>query len=175
MKKTISYLAVVSSLVISVNLAQAEGDACDENMHGQSHGTMQGMTFNSLDTNGDGAISKAEFNAFNSRHFKKLDSNKDGKLTPEELQGGQNQTGQSPEMGHGDGTTHLDQRFNAADANHDGGLNREEAKNMPMLTMYFDEVDANKDGKVTRQEYFDAMPLLHRGKSMDMSGKSQSM
>jgi hypothetical protein len=44
---------------------------------------------------------------------------------------------------------------------------------MPMLTMYFDEVDANKDGTVTRQEYFDAMPLMHRGKTMDMSGKPQ--
>ena len=62
-----------------------------------------------------------------------------------------------------------------ADTNHDGGLDREEAKNMPMLSMYFDEVDANKDGKVTRQEYFDAMPLLHGAKKMDMSGKSQSM
>lgn len=175
MKKTISYLAIVSSLVMSVNLVHAEGEACDENMHAQSHGAMEGVTFKKLDTNGDGAISKAEFNAFNSRHFKKLDSNKDGKLTPEELQGGPSQTAQGQGMGHSDGTTHLDQRFNAADANHDGGLNREEAKDMPMLTMYFDEVDANKDGKVTRQEYFDAMPLLHRGKSMDMSGKSQSM
>ncbi len=175
MKKTIAYLAAASCFALSTNLAHAEAEACDENMHGQRHGQMDGMMFKKLDTNGDGVISKAEFNAFNARHFKKLDTNKDGKLTPDELQGGQNQTGQSPEMGHGDGTTHLDQRFNAADANHDGGLDREEAKNMPMLTMYFDEVDANKDGKVTRQEYFDAMPLLHGAKKMDMKGKSQSM
>lgn len=170
MKKTISYLAVVSSLVMSVNLAHAEGEACDENMHGQSHGAKDGMMFKKLDTNGDGVISKAEFNAFNARHFKKLDTNKDGKITPEELQGGPKQG-----MGHGDGTTHLDQRFNAADANHDGGLDREEAKEMPMLSMYFDEVDANKDGKVTRQEYFDAMPLLHGGKKMEPKGKTESM
>jgi hypothetical protein len=170
MKKTISYLAVVSSLVMSVNLAHAEGEACDENMHGQHHGQMDGMMFKKLDTNGDGVISKAEFNAFNAKHFKELDTNKDGKLTLEELQGGHKQG-----MGHGDGTTYLHQRFNAADANHDGGLDREEAKEMPMLSLYFDEVDANKDGKVTRQEYFDAMPLFHRGKNMDMSGKSQSM
>jgi hypothetical protein len=71
MKKTISYLAIVSGLVMSVNLAHAEGEACDENMHSQHHRQM--------------------------------------------------------------------------------------------------------DGKVTRQEYFDAMPLLHRGKNMDTSGKSQSM
>lgn len=79
------------------------------------------------------------------------------------------------EVGHNDGTTHLDQRFYAADANHDGGLDREEAKNMPMLTKYFDEVDTNKDGKVTRQEYFDAMPLLHGVKKIDTHAKPQSM
>jgi Ni/Co efflux regulator RcnB len=83
--------------------------------------------------------------------------------------------GQGMEAGHNDGTTHLDRRFQAADANHDGGLDREEAKNMPMLSRYFDEVDANKDGKVTRQEYFDAMPLLHGVKKIDTSAKPQSM
>lgn len=180
MKKTISYLAVVSSLVMSVNLAHAGGETGDENMHDQHHGDMDGMMFKKLDTNGDGVISRKEFNAFNARHFKKLDANKDGKLTPEELQGGHEQGRQG--MGHGDGgamhgsgTTHLDQRFNAADSNHDGGLDREEAKEMPMLSQYFDEVDANKDGKVTRQEYFDAMPLLHGAKKIDTGGKTQSM
>lgn len=171
MKKTISYLAVVSSLVMSVNLAHAEGEACDENMPGQHHGQMDGTMFNKLDANHDGVVSKAEFNHFNARHFKALDTNKDGKLTPQELQGG----GKSAGTGHGDGTTHLDQRFNAADANHDGGLDREEAREMPMLSQYFDEVDANKDAKVTRQEYFDAMPLLHGAKKIDTGGKSQAM
>jgi hypothetical protein len=36
MKKTLSYITVVSSLVISVSLAHADGKDCDENMHGQS-------------------------------------------------------------------------------------------------------------------------------------------
>ncbi len=83
--------------------------------------------------------------------------------------------GQGTEAGYSDGTTHLDRRFLAADANHDGGLDREEAKNMPMLSKYFDEVDTNKDGKVTRQEYFDAMPLLHGVKKIDTNAKPQSM
>jgi len=170
MKKTISYLAVVSSLVMSVNLAHAEGEACDENMPGQHHGQMDGMMIDKLDANHDGVVSKAEFNHFNARRFKALDTNKDGKLTPQELQGGK-----SAATGHSDGTTHLDQRFNAADANHDGGLDREEARDMPMLSQYFDEVDANKDAKVTRQEYFDAMPLLHGAKKIDTGGKSQAM
>jgi Ca2+-binding EF-hand superfamily protein len=158
MKMTIGYFAVVFGLVTSISLAHAGSSL-----------------FSRLDTNGDGLISKAEFDAFNDRHFKNLDANNDGNITPEELRAIQAQILSNQGMGHGDGTTHLDQRFFAADANHDGGLDRTEAVNMPMLSKYFDEVDANKDGKVTRQEYFDAMPLLHGVKKMDITGKSQTM
>jgi Ca2+-binding EF-hand superfamily protein len=170
MNKTLSYLVIASCLALSANMAHSEGEACDINIPGQHHRQMDGMMFKKLDTNGDGVISLKEFNAYNAKHFKELDINKDGKLTLEELQGGH-----TPGMGHGDATTHLDQRFNAADANHDGGLDREEAKDMPMLSKYFDDVDANKDGKVTRQEYFDAMPLLHGAKKIEPKQKSESM
>jgi len=174
MKKTTIYFAAVSSFVLSAGFAYADGDKCDSPMHNQSNVSQQVITFKNVDTNGDGAISKAEFNNYyakhNAKHFKEIDTNKDGKITPEEMQGGQKQ-----DMGHNDGTTHLDKRFNAADANQDGGLDKQEANGMPMLNAYFDQVDTNKDGKVTRQEYFDAMPLLHRGKQIDSSGKAQTL
>jgi Ca2+-binding EF-hand superfamily protein len=175
MKKTIGYLAVIYIIVMNADIAYAEDTNCGKNTPCQPHGVNNGGLFGRLDTNGDGSISKAEFDAFNAEHFKNLDTNNDGKITPDELRAAQDQMQQNHGMGHGDGTTHLDQRFYAADANHDGGLDREEAKNMPMLSKYFDEVDANKDGKVTRQEYFDAMPLLHGVKKIDTSVKPQSM
>ena len=174
MKKITTYFATIFCFVLSAGLAHADGEKCDAPTHNQAGMSHQEIPFKSVDTNGDGAVSKSEFNAFyakhNAKHFKELDTNKDGKLTPEEMQGGHRQ-----EMGHGNGTTHLDERFKAADVNSDGGLSKEEANGMPMLNAYFDQVDANKDGKVTRQEYFDAMPLLHRGKQMDSSGKEQTL
>lgn len=174
MKMTLNCL-VAFGLATSIGLAQAGGTNCDQNTPCPPHGSGDGSLFSRLDTNGDGVISKAEFDAFNDAHFKNLDTNHDGKITPDELRAVQDRIPTGQGMGHSDVASHLDQRFYAADVNHDGGLDREEAKNMPMLSKYFDEVDANHDGKVTRQEYFDAMPLLHGVKKMDITGKSQSM
>jgi len=174
MKNTIKYIAAVSGFILSAGLAHADGEKCDSPMHNQSGMSHQAFDFKNVDANKDGAISKAEFNSYyskyNAKHFKEMDTNKDGKITSEEMQGSHKHTAE-----HSDGTTHLDQRFKAADVNHDGGLDKQEANNMPMLNAYFSQVDANHDGKVTRQEYFDAMPLLHKGKQMDSSGKAQTL
>jgi len=175
MNKTTRYIVAVSGFTLSIGLAYADGEKCDSPMHNQSAvSQQQGIMFKTVDTNGDGTISKAEFDAYyakhNAKHFNQMDSNKDGKITPEEMQAA---TG--PQLEHSAGTAHLDKRFYAADANHDGGLDKTEANGMPMLTVYFDQVDSNHDGKVTRQEYFDAMPLLHRGKQIDSSGKVQTL
>jgi len=161
-------LAIVSCFVFGVSLAQAESETRHEPMQVQMAGQSAEMMFKSMDVNGDGAVSRAEFDAFYGKRFQELDANNDGKITPDEMKRGQEIP--TPDMKN-NGTTHLDERFNAADANHDGGLDRGEAKDMPMLSMYFDEVDSNHDGKVTRQEYFDAMPLLHRAKQ----GKADSL
>ena len=155
--------ALACSFILAAAVAHAEPES-----HGQMHGQIEEKMFKEADTDGDGAISKAEFNTFQSRHFKKMDANRDGKITHDEMEAGHNK-------GRESGATHLDKRFNAADANHDGGLDRTEAELMPMLSMYFDEVDTNKNGLVTRQEYLDAMPVLHRGKTMGSGGKSESL
>ena len=44
------------------------------------------MMFALIDADGDGTISLQEFQAAHERIFKAMDSNKDGKLTPEEMQ-----------------------------------------------------------------------------------------
>ena len=164
MKKDHVTLAIVICFALAAPLAHAD----PEMHHGQEGGQMAEKMFKEADTNGDGAISMDEFNAIQAGHFKRMDANGDGKITRDEMEAGHKKR-------MGKGTTHLDKRFDAADANHDGGLNREEAKAMPKLSMYFDEVDTNKDGKVTREEYFDAMPRFHRGKKMNPDGQQESI
>lgn len=167
MKNKIKYFIAFSSFVLSANLASAEGEKCDTSIHNSSSDTPQVSMFKTADTNNDGEITKNEFNAYyaqhNKKHFQSLDVNKDGKISANEMHEDHHQMHQQ-HHGKSEVKSHLEQRFKAADANSDDGLSKEEAKKMPMLTDYFDQVDANKDGKVTREEYFDAMPLLHRGK-----------
>jgi len=45
------------------------------------------MIFALMDADGDGTISLQEFQAAHERIFKAMDTNKDGKLTPEEMHG----------------------------------------------------------------------------------------
>jgi Ca2+-binding EF-hand superfamily protein len=47
----------------------------------------------------------------------------------------------------------FDEKFDAADINHDGFLTRDEvAKNMPHVAKHFDIIDVDHDGKLSRQE-----------------------
>lgn len=50
------------------------------------------------------------------------------------------------------GQGHLQEHFDAADANHDGKLTRDEAKAMPWVGKHFDAIDSNHDGFVTVDE-----------------------
>lgn len=155
MKKTVGFLACC---LVWVSFTAYAGEAGQGSMQQQTLSPVAEKIFTTMDANGDGRVSEAEFSAYYAKRFHELDADKNGSLSRDEI------ISRGGKMVSNSGTTHLDQRFDAADANHDGGLDREEAGNMPMLATYFDEVDANHDGKVTRQEYFDAMPLLHRAK-----------
>ena len=56
-----------------------------------------------MDTNKDGKLSKDEVKGPLSEHFSKVDSDKDGFITKEELEKGQNQNGQRPQGGRPQG------------------------------------------------------------------------
>lgn len=160
MKKTINCLAVVSCFALSASLAHAEpkghGKHMYDDMHGDrmSGGQMEDRHFKEMDTDADGMISKAEFDAAHDKHFKEMDTDSDGKLSRDEMKAGHMGMMEQGKNKH----------FDEADANHDGALTREEAKKMPRLSKRFDEVDTNKDSQVTREELDAAMKKMRKGR-----------
>ena len=94
----------------------------------------------SLDKNGDGSISREEAATHPrlNESFDRLDTNKDGALSADELRAGRR-------AGHHGHHAHVD-------ANKDGSITRDEAKSAPRLAENFDAIDTNKDGTLTRDE-----------------------
>jgi len=155
--KTISTLFVAGCLVATAPLALA----CDVRHHG-GHGDKCAME---MDKNGDGAISKKEFDTFHNEQFKKLDANHDGKLTQDEMESMHDMHDKMGGMHEGmrePGKDPFDARFDETDINHDGALSKDEAEiGMPMLFKRFDEIDANKDGKITKEEVIASVKSMH--------------
>ncbi|WP_158592328.1 EF-hand domain-containing protein [Noviherbaspirillum sedimenti] len=102
-----------------------------------------------LDKDKDGFISRAEAagHPMLSKGFDTLDSNKDAKLSKEELQA-------AHQAMRGKHRERADARFKAADKDGDGALSLQEAEAAARerAAQMFERLDANKDGKLTQQE-----------------------
>ncbi|MEI7744093.1 MAG: EF-hand domain-containing protein, partial [Chloroflexota bacterium] len=101
------------------------------------------------DKDGNGSLSREEAAASMphvAENFDKLDTNKDGQISVDEMRAMHKDGGRhSPEQ--------MKQHFKDADKNADGAIDLEEAKaGMPMLAEHFADVDTNKDGKVSPDE-----------------------
>jgi Ca2+-binding EF-hand superfamily protein len=106
------------------------------------------------DTDGDGRVSRAEATAAAAERsgdwFDKLDLNKDGYITSDEMK-------QARETRHDHMRTEMkekmEQRFNDADTNADGQLSLEEAQaKMPRLAERFAALDTDKNGQLSKEE-----------------------
>ena len=63
----------------------------------------------------------------------------------------------------------MEAAFKKADKDHDGTLDREEAKAFPALAKHFNSIDANQDGKLSQDEVKSYMKQA--AKSMQEKGK----
>jgi len=116
------------------------------------------------DANGDGVLSREEAMAQADARFDRLDANKDGKLTPDEMHprrpmGGAEAAAPPPPPAGGRGFG--GRMFARLDTNGDGIVDREEYR--AQAAQRFDRMDTNKDGKIDaaeRQAARDAMEQM---------------
>ena len=102
------------------------------------------------DKDGDGRVSRAAASAAATERanewFDKLDLNKDGYITPEEMR-------QARETRHGEMREAFDEHFKAADTNGDGQLSLDEVQaSMPRLAERFSTLDQDKNGQLSKEE-----------------------
>jgi len=145
--KGFAKLIATASLLCAAPLVQA----CDVMYHGGYGGDI----FKEMDKNGDGVVSKKEFDAFQHAYFKAMDANHDGKITRDEMDVARGNLADKCD-------TSFENRFDEVDINHDGLLSKDEAEiGMPEIFTRFDEFDANKDGKLSKEEIASGLKKLH--------------
>ncbi|MFZ5746220.1 MAG: EF-hand domain-containing protein [Pseudomonadota bacterium] len=113
-----------------------------------------GMMMRLADANKDGVITRAELLAHADARFAKLDANKDGKLSPDELKaarpgGGKPGKRKGARMA-GPGDEMAARMFKMLDTDGDGQVSL--AEHRAMAEKQFTMVDANKDGKIDQSE-----------------------
>jgi len=138
---------------------------------GGAHHQMDGGLglLKAADTNGDGVVTKAEFDAL----FKRIDTNHDGKIDQAEAQAFRKAMWEERRAKM---EARLEARFKAADKNGDGALTKDEVQaGLPRLAPYFDQLDTNHDGKLTMDEIRAGMRKMHEERMQRMQQGRPSM
>ena len=152
MKTTISTCAIAIAAMLAG--AAMAGDAPKSD---SPHDLMR------ADKDGDGRISRAEATAASAEHasawFDKLDTNKDGYISSDELKQARETR---HEHGRGDMREKMEQRFKDADTNNDGQLSLDEVQaKMPRLAERFTALDTDKNGLLSKEELKAGGPPHH--------------
>jgi len=130
---------LIGTLAVSIVLGGAVQGLAASGGHGPRH------SFETLDTNKDGQVSKAEFDAHRAERFARADTNSDGLLSRDEILA----------RGQGRAERFADQMFQRLDENRDGAISLAEMSE-GRGNKFFDRADSDGSGSVSKAE-FDTM------------------
>lgn len=109
------------------------------------------MSFEEIDADGNGEVTKAEIEAMKDAHFAKADTDGDGKLTLEEMQARAREHANER-------AAQMLERF---DTDKDGALTKEEMPQPRRAGKMFDRMDADGSGGISKAEFENAR--MHHG------------
>lgn len=112
----------------------------------------QPVSFQELDANGDGQVTKDEMLAHRNQKFTNADADGDGQLSVEEMQAAT----------QAKANERVTKMFEKHDANQDGYLSQDELPKPRKADKMFDRVDVDNDGAISEQEYADAKGKMGR-------------
>lgn len=138
-------------LLVAVGAAALAASACGfaQAQNGSGDNARHGI-FQS-DANSDGVLTRAEFDAGRAATFARLDADRNGQLTREEMRAERGERrGRGGWRGHRGGPGGPGGGLAGADANNDGNITREEFLARP--TEMFNRLDANHDGVISTAE-----------------------
>lgn len=138
----LSVIALAAALLGSAVLA--DNAAAPPDAMPMMDGPMGGKGLTAADTDKDGKISKAEFEAWRASRMTAIDTDKDGKLSADEIAAARIKQVEA------DAKTMAERMVAARDTDGDGKLSVDELMSAP--TPAFDKLDTNGDGVVDQAE-----------------------
>jgi Ca2+-binding EF-hand superfamily protein len=115
--------------------------------HSADSGDKLEQAFKKADKDHDGSLDREEAKALPrvAKNFDQIDADKSGTVILDEIYASARKIAQQMEQ-------HDKAKFDAADKDHDGTLDRQEAKVFPRISKNFDQIDVDKDGTVSPDE-----------------------
>jgi len=144
-KANMKYIALTGALSIAIAVGSAVSSLAE-----QSGGDGKRPSFETLDANGDGQLTRAELDAHMKAGFDRRDTDGDGVLSRSELEA----------QAHKNASNRLDRRIGRIDADGDGAISFEEMSEARGGRL-FERADTDNDGAINKAE-FDEMRMQAR-------------
>lgn len=143
------HTAFITAVLAAAGVAAAGAALAGSGGYGKS---APHMTFEQLDTDGSGEITRAELENMRSARFAAADANGDGKLTLEELQAQNRKKADERAAG----------MLKKLDKNGDNALSQDELSKPRRAGKMFDKMDADGSGGISAEEFAELQEKMQR-------------